>query len=145
MNHPYRTNPIDKKEWKKKCWFLHDWILMLKPEAETRIIKSKKIIKNKTIYFFNPFEDYQLLCETCGKQKNIGSDGYYINLVIQDMKNKFKKDDLNVGFLGIENLDLEPLAEWALKNNENHIQDTLIGLTKDYDHPFYPYTDIDIK
>lgn len=93
MASPYRelaaTGP--KKEKKQPCILFHDWEINLKPDSLSVILKDSKKVNGRKVYFVDIFQDYNLKCSACEKEKEMTTNPVYWQMALEDAKKRFYK------------------------------------------------------
>ena len=93
MNHPYRKLYVEEPvKLKRRCFFFHEWFPSLKPNKEMEIRDNIKVLENNRLIYVNLFNDYNLICTICGAEKDMDFNLTYLNLAMEDAKEKFSKN-----------------------------------------------------
>jgi len=84
---PYRTLPTQPSIKRKECLLFHLWYPLLKLEKELEI--QRKVTGKEEDYRFAALidvnEDYILVCEDCGKEKELDNNPVYIAMMAEDI------------------------------------------------------------
>ena len=84
---PYRKLYIEPAiEKKRPCFLFHSWQAKLKQGLEEEAVR---FADNRWYVTIDLYEDYNLVCSTCGKERKMPNSSVYLMLAVEDVKRRF--------------------------------------------------------